>query len=365
METQTNTPALIELPLEMQEMQKEIALQCGDGIAENVSDSYMPFLQRFKEVKFKADTFDFNDFSDENVKLAKANLKLTKTIRTDSDKRKTQVNKAYVIVQKFSNALNGQVWDGCESLENKWEVVVKHSEIQEAARLAKIKAERLAMIAPFGFVEEDMPGIETMSQVGFDSFHTGAKKNHEDKIAADKKREDEIIKAERLRVENEVRLKAENERLKKEQEEKDKLAAGVLAEQKAKADAELAQAKIASDKIAADLKSRADAEKKLADAKYKAESERAQLLAKQLKDKQDEEAKVKADAELAEKKRIAEEKKAAKAPDKTKLKKSIDDMDWHLDLNDLKSEDAKIIGRNISEKFSSFQKWALTQIETL
>jgi len=196
----------------------------------------------------------------------------------------------------------------------------------------------------------------------------------EEKRLADIKAEGERLEAKRLAEELAEKQRIENERLKKENEEIERKAN----EAKDKADAELRKQKEEADRVAAEIKLKA--EKALAESqrlakeetdrqaevirKQKAENDR---LAKEAKDKADAEKaaqeKSKAEAKYNEAKKLEAEKQAALAPDKIKLKTWIEDLS--LPFIELKQNDANVKASDIKVKFDGFKTWALSEIDKI
>lgn len=255
-------------------------------------------------------------------------------------------------------------------LESKLEDQEKFAERFEAERRAKLKAERLAILAPLGHF--DGAGLDTMTEPFFEAMVNGlkakiqAEKEEAERIEAERKAKEEADRLERERI------AAENARLKAEAEAREK----AIAEERAKAE---------KARIEAEAKARAEREAIEAEARErqriadeKAAKERAEAAAK-LKAEQDRiaelerAAKAKEAAELAEKARIeaqrmAEEKaakaaaeKAAKAPKKEKLNRWIDGA--HLAAPTEFADDLIVSG--ILQKFEAFKAWAKSQIEGL
>lgn len=262
-------------------------------------------------------------------------------------------------------------------LEGQLENQEKFAERFEADRRAKLKADRLAILAPLGYFDGN--GLDFMTDVAFDALIGGLKA----KIQADKE-EAERIEAERIAKENaereeRARIAAENARLKAEAEAKEK----ELAIERARVEAERQRA----EKERREAEEKANRERLEAEAKAKAErdaieaqaaKERAEAAAK-LKAEQDRiaelerAAKAKEAAELAEKARIeaqrlADEKaakaaadKAAKAPKKEKLTTWIDGLALTAPAE---FADDLIVG-GILQKFDALKVWAKSQIDAL
>lgn len=230
-----------------------------------------------------------------------------------------------------------------EKMENDLEEIEKHQERKEAERLAKLQQERLVLIEPY---LENTFGLDLaiMSDEMFESFLIGSKTKHEAKLE-DERLEAERIEKERLaEIERQKAIEKENAKLKAEAEAKEKELAKerveALAKQKAleekaleeraKQDAILKAEQEAKKKIEAELKAKKDAE-------IKAENERIALLEQQKK----------------------EAEKLAKAPIKEQLTKWVESFEIESTIVDNE------ISKEIIEKFESFKKWSLTQIEKL
>lgn len=180
----------------------------------------------------------------------------------------------------------------------------------------------------------------------------------------------EALKAEQQRIAAEeaekerlrqIEIEKENSRLKAEQAKRD---AELEAER-----AEVRKREAAQEELRRIEQEKADklleTQRKEAENKLQAERAEKEKIQAELKAKQDAEAKIKADQEAAEKLRIAAEKKAAKAPDKERLKKMVNDTMMNVSLSDFKTIEAEKTETLIIEKFNSFKKWANEQIELL
>jgi hypothetical protein len=230
-----------------------------------------------------------------------------------------------------------------KAIEEKAEWKAKFVERYEAEQKelkTQIRIEKIIKFMP----EYNRLEISNMSDDYFNMFLAGLEKTYNDKIEADRKAEEkrlkeiEIEKArqEKIRLENirlqkeikqrELQIAAEREQVRKENEEKERLAekerkkqVQILADQQAKADKERAELL---------AKNQANIEKAEKDRK-----EKEQLLAKIEYEKQ---VQIKV-AEAAKKAQLAEEKKAKLAPDKTKL------LNFMQAINDLQRPEVKSI----------------------
>jgi hypothetical protein len=194
-----------------------------------------------------------------------------------------------------------------------------------------------------------------------------------ERIAAEKAEEERIKREEeqRLAAEEKARIEAENAKLKAEAEAKEK----ALAEERAKQEGERKKIEAEAQRRVMEAEAKAKAEREAAeriaaeekakqDAILKAEREAKAKLEAELKAKQEAEEKAKADAEAAEKARIAAEKKAAKAPIKEQLINWINSCEL-MPTPSIKNEEAQAKVSEILLKYASFKKWSNEQIESL
>lgn len=340
-----------------------IVKQSGLEKAEQYAAVFAPFMITLKQLSDKASTINHSEPSVLDAKLAReVRLAMAKN-RTASEKVK-DTNKASLLAEgNLIQNLYNVIANSSKLSEADLDAVEKYAENKEKERKAQLATERAAMFTEYG---TDLTGYDLggMADNVFADLLESQKLLHEKRIAEAARVEAERIAAEKAELERQAALKAENERLKKEAEEKE------LALQKERAEA-ARLAKIEADKQAAILKKqqeqaakeRAENDAKLAAieaenkmvrdkaaAELKASQEAAAKAQAELKAKQD------ADAKIAAEK-LAAEKKAAKAPIKEKLKTAVKSLDLVLPESE--------ISVDILAKFNGFKSWALQQIETL
>lgn len=197
--------------------------------------------------------------------------------------------------------------------------------------------------------------FENMSDDSFESFINGLKSTHEAKIEAERLAEELRIakaKAEAERIESQ---RLENIKLKKEAEERERLAQ-IEANKRAQIEAE----RVAKEAIEA--KERAEKERKERESyedKIKAERIERERVEAELKAKRDSE--IKAENARLEAERLAkiEADKLAKAPIKNQLNLWVDSFAYGIPPTD--NEATKLI----IEKFEAFKKWAKSEINNL
>lgn len=136
----------------------------------------------------------------------------------------------YLAAGRYVDALKNKLTLPVEQMEEKLSEIEKYFENLEKQRKEELRKARFEKLSPY--MESEPFGLAEMEEAVFESLLAGAKKQHEDKIEAQKLAEEARIKAEKAI--------AEAERIAKE-----------LESEKAKADAE---AKVEADRIAAEKK---------------------------------------------------------------------------------------------------------------
>jgi membrane protein involved in colicin uptake len=246
--------------------------------------------------------------------------------------------------------------------------IEKYAENKERERIAAIEEDRKNLLSE---LTEVMPmGLGQMQQEVFDNYLNGLKVVKAARIEAEQKAEAERIAKEIAEREEQERIRKENEQLKKEAEERERLAK-IEAAKREKAEAERLAKEQAEQKAREDKekKERAEFEAKLKQERETRERLEREELAKrealmnELKAKEEAEQKRSA-AEQAEQLRLKKEAETkAAAPDKEKLVNYINSLSF-TELN-LSTEKGKIIAGVISQKFEAFKVWAIQQSQTI
>ena len=322
---------LIEvLPAEVAQIAQNVSVEKRNEV-QSVLKHIFNGVSKMREQLETVVVHDENDKT--NMKLANTIRLGVKQVRLDAEKT-FDVKRSEVQAQMLSYKTEDQLW-----LKAKQTMQILTKEIEENARWKeetrqRFEAEQKELktqqrMLQVSKVAPEMPRaeFENMSDESFAIFYAGIKKQYNDKIALERKAEEERIAKEKAEAEARKQLRLENERLKAEAEAKEKQ----LAEERAKAEAER--------KV---LEEKARKEKAAAEAKLKAEREaKAKLEAKiaaELKAKQD------------------AEKKAKAAPDKVKLNDFAKMLD-ELTLPELKSEEANKVlsdAKTLLAKVSNF-----------
>jgi hypothetical protein len=263
--------------------------------AKEIEALFLPMLKKMSELENEYNDVLKEEINPETCQRAK-DLRLSYVkIRTGTADIHKKAKEFYLNGGRFVDGWkNAQLFASGEK-EKTLKSIEDHFENQEKESLEKLRITRVELLRPYTEIEPLALGH--MQQDVFDNYLTGVKIAHEQKIAAEKKAEEDRIAKEKAEAEARELQRLENIRLKEEAIERERLAeierkkqAKLLADQKAKADAERIERK---------------------------------RLEKEIADKKAMEEKAKRDAELKlqaeQKAKQAEEKKAKLAPDKTKL----------------------------------------------
>lgn len=321
-------------------------LELNDG--EQIKQSYLPYFIELSEIKDEMKKINFDNPSELDETIAKKiRLKLVK-IRTGSKDLKDQRKKIHLLRGNLEQDAWNLLKSTCELEEEICEQVEKRRENLEKARIEAVKQSRLSELLPLGFQFQNGFDLGKMDDAMYQSLRLGLETAKRDKEEAEAKAELERIEAEKARIAEDARIRADNERLQKERSEY---------EAKAKKEREALEKKMAEEKA------KADAAKKEADAKLQAEREAREKLEREAKAKADAELKAKKDAdakiEAENKARLINEAKAAKAPLKEKMKVWVSQFSIPLGQPDCLGAVV------IAEKFEAFKKWAESQIEEI
>ena len=287
----------------------------SDNIAENIQQQFQPMLDKMVELENEFNNVIQLDVTDPKTsKIAKElRMKYVKVRTGTSEIHKTQ-KAFYLNGGRFVDGWKNAQLFASQGKEQKLEEIEKYHENIEKQRIAKIQAERIEMLRPF---VRDVENLELASMTNdvWDAYLSAKKQQYFDIIEAEKKAESDRIAKEKADADERERIRIENEKLKKENELKEKQ----LADERAKQQA-----------LENELKAKKDAE-------TKAEQERLERIERE-----------KADAESL-----------AKMPIKDQLNAWVDSF---------VIPDEPIVNhvsQSIIEKFELFRKWAKNEIKSL
>jgi hypothetical protein len=195
-------------------------------------------------------------------------------VRISAEKKRVAMKQEYLRAGQAVDGANNVLKWAIVGIEKEMTAIEKHFENAEKERLAALQIERVGLISPY-LEDAGERDLASMEPDVWNAYFNTKKKDHEDRVAAEKKaEEDRLAEEEADRVERE-RVKAENERLRKEAKERDDKEAEEQAErdrvQKVKDDAhaaELEAERVEKKRIADELAAKEEAE-----AKEKADAE--------------------------------------------------------------------------------------------
>ncbi len=279
------------------EEKKEIALVkinasdygLEESKAKEIEALFIPMLSKMSALENEYNSILKEEINPETCQRAK-DLRLSYVkIRTGTADIHKKAKEFYLNGGRFVDGWkNAQLFASGEK-EKTLKAIEDHFENQEKERFERLRVERVNLLKPYTEIEPLALGH--MQQDVFDNYLAGVKLAHDQKIAAEKKAEEDCIAKEKAEAEEREKQRLENIRLKEEAIERERLAeierkkqAKLLADQKAKADAERIERerleKEIADKKAADEKAKRDAELKIiAEQKAKAAAEKKAKLA--------------------------------------------------------------------------------------
>lgn len=184
---------------------------------EPMAKMLLEFEKAFEEVKSEAGKEITKDVT---IKAKRLRIDIGK-VRRDTEKVRIAEKEEYLRAGKaidgVSNVLKWAVIDK----ENELKEIENHFEIQEQKRLEKLQAERVGKLLKYAEDAEER-NLSDMDNDVWQAYFTTKKKEYDDRIAAEKQAEIDRIAKEKAEAAERVRIRKENELLKKEAEEKEK-----------------------------------------------------------------------------------------------------------------------------------------------
>ena len=263
--------------------------------ASSIGEAFVPMVAEREQLRKEyLEIIAVEEITPDLAKDAKALKNKLVKVRTGIAKQHKAQKHLFLQGGRFVDALKNAETLPVEQMEEKLAEIYEYYENLEKERIAKLKAERMAMAEPLDSNAKFMK-VEEMTEEAWESYYANivladkARRDAEskaeaDRIAAEKKAEEERIakeKAEaeerkrieeenaRLKAEAEAREKAEKERLAKEQAEEIKR----LAKQKAE-DEEKARIQLENDKLKEQARSKEEAERKAKEDQAKREADK-------------------------------------------------------------------------------------------
>jgi len=201
--------------------------------AEMLTQSFIPFFDKAKEWKEKAEKLVVTDVSQtREMKMAREARLALRDVRLDADNKRKSLKEDSIrygkAVQGVYNVIDFLIAPIEEHLLNQ----EKFAERIEEKRKAETKQRREEELQPYMEFVPYQIDLGELTEPAWQTLITGAKMQQSAKIEADKKAEEARIEAERIEAEERERMWVENEQLKAEAIEREKKAAAELAEQK-------------------------------------------------------------------------------------------------------------------------------------
>ena len=367
MEKQTQ---LVVLPQEVSVLAERVATEKREEV-NNILNQLFSGTESWKQqisnikVKDHTDTMAMQMADTARLNVKKARLEAEKLF--DSKREEVQKIKAEFDLEDKLWLKSKQIMQELfKSIEQEAEYKANTLKRYEVEQKEKRTQERLEKIIKYNPTISRFD-IENLSEEMFTTLLNGVEKEYNDRIESEKKAEEERIAKEKAEAEERERIRLENERLRKEAEEKEKQ----LAAERAKAEAErkAIEEKAAKERAIAEEKARKEREE--AAHKLQAEQEAARIAqqkAEAEKAKLQAEIQAKKDAEIAEQKRLQqieiEKQKEAEKLAKAPIKKQLDVWvnSFSIPQNPIENNE---VSKQIVEKFESFKKWSLQQINNL
>ena len=244
--------------------------------AKEVAGVFAPMLAKMVELEDEFNEVVKLEMSEDKISLAKElRLKYVK-VRTGTATIHKETKAFYLQGGKFVDGWKNAQLMASQGIEEKLMSIEKHYENIEKERISKLQIERSEALMALD-VEVIPENLGDMQDVVWNNFLAGTKLNYDNLKKAELEAEEQRISKEKAEAEEQKRIREENEKLKKEAEEKDRI-----------------------DKIESDKRAKIEAERV---SKEFAESE---------KRRKSEEARIKKENDEAEKRRKVEDERIKK-----------------------------------------------------
>jgi hypothetical protein len=346
-----------------------IVLQSPEGLAPQtvslITEGFGQFYQRADELRTKAASIVVTSPEDKDaIRDAREYRLALKNIRVGADKTRKAMKEDSLRLGRAIDGAYNMLEHAIKPLETYLEDQEKIAERLEAERLQNLRETRLAALKEADPDHIPSGDVAAYFDAHFEKVLGDVRDLRKLRQEWEQREEQERIERERKEAEERERIRLENERLKAEaaareaemQAERERVAKErALAEAKAAAERRALEEAACKEREAAEAKAKAEAA-----ARAKAEEEaRALREANERREREAREA-----AEQAERERIAAEKKAARAPDKAKLRGFAANV-RAMKVPEATTDDGKRVAAEIAAKVKGFAKWIEAQTENL
>lgn len=241
------------------------------------------------------------------MKEAKEKRLTLKNIRISVEKKRKELKEDSLRTGRAIDSVAKYVKENIEPAEKYLELQEKFADIKKAERQAQIKLERTEKLMQYTD-DISMYNIDGIEDETFEFLLEKVKKEHDDKIAAEKAEADRIEKERLAKEADDKRIREENEKLRKEAEKRE---AEIELQRKAEVEAEAKREVERQKEVARLAKIEADHQAELEAERAKVKAIEDARLAKELAERQAK--------EIAEAEAKKAEMNALLAPDKDKL----------------------------------------------
>lgn len=320
--------------------------------AKEIEAMFAPMLQKMVELEQEFNELSKLEISKETCQKARElRLKYVK-VRTGTAEIHRELKAFYLNGGRFVDGWKNAQLFASQGMEEKLSAIENHFENLERERISKLQDKRSNELLKYD-VDYIPENLGLMPDDVWNNFLLGTKTNYENRKEAERKAEQERIAKEKAKAEERERIRKENEQLKKQAEERERLAK-IEAEKRAKEEAERQK------KLKAERKEREERERQEREqyeAELKKEREEREKVEAELKAKREaKEAEIKAKAEA--------ERKALLAPDKKKLKILAEQIQL-ITYPSVKSQEAFEIVQKVRDNQEKVAKFILEQSKNL
>lgn len=329
----------IEVHVTPPEVTKAIKSVKSSGIEETKGDMllklFTPYFKNMAEVELQINSLNATEPTKADAAKAREIRLALRENRINSEKVRKKAKEGILIEGRLIDNLNGVVENISKPLEAKCEAIEKFEETQAKKRQQETYTARYSELKAYVTdvsLISSLP-LDIMKEEAYVSLRDGYKASHERRIEQQRKDEEEKV-ARQAKEEEDRKEKArlDEEQKKRDDEENERIR---LENEKLKADADARQKELdaANEKLRKEQADRDAKAKRIQDEqeeKLRKEREENDRLKKELQDKKDAEDKAdrdrKAREEAEAKARLEEERLAKLAPEKDKLRKWVDSL---------------------------------------
>lgn len=341
------------------EPQQCIALRVPDEsslapeTAQSLTAAFAPFFAKAEALRTRAMAITVTSIGQvKEIKDARTTRLALKDIRVAAEKTRKSLKEDSLRKGKAIDGVYNILEYAIRPLEEHLEAQEKFAERLEQERKNALAADRSRQLQVYG-VDPSLYDLGAMAEATFVQLLETNRLAHESRQEAQRKAEAERIVREQAEAAERERMRAENERLKKEADARE----AVLRAERVKAEAEAKAAADQARKEREALEAKAKAEREVAEAAAKVEREAREKAEAELRARAEAEARAKAEQEEAA-------RKAAAAPDKQKLA-DFAKMLHTMPMPGLTTSAAMRVGVDLGLRLNNLAKWLDEQVSKM